>query len=150
MKKKDVLAVTEMLSSFIQAGASAQELMKAIAERQPQRHKNFVMIFHTLKAWIESENPDVQLTKAERSICFTALPYIGWNNQIELRQSDFQRLCGYSHRTYFRRLLSSLEKKQVLECRSIGKENYWFFNSFLVKKGSTEGRKPYIKFNLKD
>ncbi|ONG70342.1 hypothetical protein BKK42_08935 [Bacillus cereus] len=150
MKKKEILEVTEMLGTFIEAGAGAQEIMQAIVGQQKHKNKNFVFVFQNLKAWIESDNPTVKLTKSERAVCFTALPYIGWNNQIELTQSDFQRLTGYKDRTYFRRILKSLEEKNVLECTTVGRENYWFFNSFLVKKGNTETKNPYIKFNLKD
>jgi hypothetical protein len=152
MKKKEILEVTEMLSTFIEAGAGAQHLMKAITERNLHKNSNFIFVFHTLKAWIESDNPEVKLTKTEKAILFTLLPYVGWNNQIELLQSDMQRLCGYKleSRSYFNKILQSLVKKNVLEKQSVGRQNYWFFNSFLVKKGNSKERKPYIKFDLKD
>ncbi|MBD2790596.1 hypothetical protein ID858_19230, partial [Xenorhabdus sp. DI] len=57
MKKKEILEVTEMSSTFIDAGAGAQELMKAITERNLHKNSNFIFVFHTLKAWIESDNP---------------------------------------------------------------------------------------------
>ncbi|HBK4897626.1 MULTISPECIES: hypothetical protein [Bacillus cereus group] len=150
MKKKEVLEVTEMLSTFIEAGAGAQELMKAITEKNLHKNSNFIFVFHTLKAWIESDNPEVKLTKTEKSVLFTFLPYVGWNNQIELLQEDMQRLCGYKDRSYFSKVLNTLVKKNVLEKQSVGKQNYWFFNSLLVKKGNNKQRKPYIKFDLKD
>lgn len=150
MKKKEVLEVTEMLSTFIEAGAGAQELMKAITEKNLHKNSNFIFVFHTLKAWIESDNSEVKLTKTEKSVLFTFLPYVGWNNQIELLQEDMQRLCGYKDRSYFSKVLNTLVKKNVLEKQSVGKQNYWFFNSLLVKKGNNKERKPYIKFDLKD
>lgn len=150
MKKKEVLEVTEMLSTFIEAGAGAQELMKAITEKNLHKNSNFIFVFHTLKAWIESDNPEVKLTKTEKSVLFTFLPYVGWNNQIELLQEDMQRLCGYKDRSYFSKVLNTLVKKNILEKQSVGKQNYWFFNSLLVKKGNNKERKSYIKFDLKD
>ncbi|MCR6795810.1 hypothetical protein [Bacillus paranthracis] len=138
------------MSTFIEAGAGAQELMKAITEKNLYKNSNFIFVFHTLKAWIESDNPEVKLTKTEKSVLFTFLPYVGWNNQIELLQEDMQRLCGYKDRSYFSKVLNTLVKKNVLEKQSVGKQNYWFFNSLLVKKGNNKQRKPYIKFDLKD
>ncbi|MCT4573511.1 hypothetical protein N3930_41375, partial [Bacillus thuringiensis] len=130
------------------AGAGAQELMKAITERNLHKNSNFIFVFHTLKAWIESDNPEVKLSKTEKAVLFTLLPYVGWNNQIELLQPTMQKLCGYKDRSYFSKVLNSLVRKNVLEKQSVGKQNYWFFNSLLVKKGNSKERKPYIKFEF--
>lgn len=137
-----------MLSSVIKAGVNAQEFLKAITEKGVTKNSNFVMVFSTLKMWIESDNPEIKLTQAEKSLLFTVLPYVNFNNQIELLQADIQQKCGYKSRRYFTSILSSLEKKRILEKVSVGRQNYWFFNSLLVKKGNPVVRKNHIKFNF--
>lgn len=152
MKKKDVAAVTEILTGLVQAGAAADSIIKAILDQNLHKNKDFVMLFRTIRAWIESDNPEIKLTNPEKALLFTVLPYVNWNNQIELLQADMQALCGYKSRWHFIRLLDSLVKKNVLEKMQVGKQNYWFFNSLLVKKGNNSGKgKPkYIKFDLKN
>lgn len=149
MKKKEIAAVTEMLSGLVQAGAAADEIIKAIVSRDLHKNKDFVMLFRNVRAWIESDKPEVRLTNPEKALLFTMLPYVGWNNQIELLQEDMQKLCGYQSRWHFARLLESLAKKNVLEKVQVGKQNYWFFNSLIAKRGDKSGRK-YIKFDLKN
>lgn len=149
MKKKEIAAVTEMLSGLVQAGAAADEIIRAIVSRDLHKNKNFVMLFRNVRAWIESDKQEVRLTNPEKALLFTVLPYVGWNNQIELLQEDMQKICGYKHKYHFSRLLNGLVRKHVLEKVQVGKQNYWFINSLIAKRGDKSGRK-YIKFDLKN
>lgn len=150
MKKKELAGITEILSGFIQAGAASEQIMKALANQygDQKRFKDFVMISRSVRAWIESEKDEVKLTNSEKAVILTLLPFIGWNNQIELLQSDMQRVCGYKDRNHFRQLLNSLAKKNILHKIEVGRQNYWSFNSFIARRGNDEGEQKYIKFNL--
>ncbi|MFB6367729.1 hypothetical protein ACFCP7_27580 [Paenibacillus elgii] len=150
MKKKEILGLTEVLSGLVQAGAAADEIIKTIRSQNLHKNKDFVMLFRTIRAWIESDNPEIKLTNPEKALLFTVLPYVNWNNQIELLQEDIQSLCGYKSRQHFSELLNSLAKKNVLHRVQVGKQNYWFLNPLLVKKGNDSGEPKYIKFDLKN
>lgn len=150
MNKKEVAALTEVLSGLVQTGAAADQIIKAIMERDLHKNKDFIFLFRTVRAWIESDKPEMKLTNPEKALLFTVLPYVGWTNQIELLQEDMQRLCGYKNRPYFSNLLNSLVTKNVLERRQVGKQNYWFINSLIAKRGNKSGKPKYIKFELKN
>lgn len=150
MKQKDILDTIELLTATAEAGMVANDFLKVIIGKNLQKNKDFVMLFRTIRPWLESNNPEIKLTIPEKAVILTMLPYVNWSNQIELLQEDMQKLCGYKDRWHFGQILNSLVKKKVLEKTQVGRQNYWFFNTLLVKRGSNPGKPKYIKFELKD